>query len=328
MKRLLLSVVLLAALAASAIAQEANIPYLTGRVTDNAQILSEETRKSLSESLKAHEESTTNQIAILTVPTLAGENIEDYASRVFKEWKLGQKNKDNGILMIVVPNDRRMRIEVGYGLEGTMTDAMAGRIIRNVMTPKFKKGDYDGGIADGVQAVMEVLEGGSIQEAAGTDEQREASKSSGFLDGMESPDMPITQRILLGAFIFGIIGLFTVIGIMTPGMGWFLYFFLIPFWAMFPVVIFGSRGALVCLITYLVVFPIAKLSLKNSDWYKKAKEDLRTKGKASIGGMVFSVGGSGGSGDSWSSGSDSSSGGGDFSGGGGSSGGGGASGGW
>jgi uncharacterized protein len=325
MKRLLLSVVLLTVFAAGATAQEADIPYLTGRVTDNAQILSEETRKSLSESLKAHEEHSTNQIAILTIPTLAGESIEDYAGRVFKEWRLGQKGKDNGILLIVVPNDRRMRIEVGYGLEGTMTDAMAGRIIRNVMTPKFRKGDYGGGISDGAQAIIEVLEGGSIQETAGTAERSETSNSSGFLDGMERPDMPVTQRILLGAFIFGIIGIFTVVGIMTPGMGWFLYVFLIPFWAMFPVVVFGARGALVCLITYLIVFPIAKLSLKNSDWYKKAKEDLRAKGKASIGGMVFSVGGSG---DSWSSGGGASSDGGSFSGGGGSSGGGGASGGW
>jgi uncharacterized protein len=324
MNRLLLSVVLLAAFAAAAIAQEADIPYLTGRVTDNAQIISEETRKSLSENFKAHEERTTNQIAILTVPTLNGESIEDYAGRVFKEWKLGQKGKDNGILMIVVPNDRRMRIEVGYGLESTMTDAMAGRIIRNVMTPKFKKGDYDGGISDGAQAILGVLEGGSIQETESTAGPDEDSKSSGILDGMERPDMPVIQRILLGAFIFGIIGVFTVVGIMTPGMGWFLYLFLIPFWAMFPVIVFGARGAFVCLISYLIIFPVAKLSLRNSDWYKKAKQDLRTKGKASIGGMVFSVGGVSGS---WSSGSGGSSGGG-FSGGGGSSGGGGASGGW
>src|SRR5512136_1845270 len=201
MKKLLLPVVLLAAFAATAIAQEADIPYLTGRVTDDAQILSEETIKLLSESLKAHEERTTNQIAILTIPTLSGESIEDYAVRVFKEWKLGQKGKDNGILMVVVPNDRRMRIEVGYGLEGTMTDAMAGRIIRNIMTPKFKKGDYDGGISDGAQAVIGALEGGSVQETAGTEEHGEAAKGSGFLDGMERPDMPVIQRILLGAFI-------------------------------------------------------------------------------------------------------------------------------
>jgi uncharacterized protein len=110
-----------------------------------------------------------------------------------------------------------------------------------------------------------------------------------------------------------------VIGVLTPGVGWFLYFFLIPFWATFPIIVLGTGGALSCLITYIIAFPIAKLLLKNTDWYKKAKKDLRTKGSASIGGFNLS---SGGSGSSWSSGSSS------FSGGGGSSGGGGASGSW
>ena len=140
----------------------ADIPYLTGRITDNAQLLSPTVSQSLSESLKAHEDHTGNQIAVLTIPTIDGESIEDYAVEVFDSWKLGQKGKDNGILIVVVPNDRRMRIEVGYGLEGTLTDGMAGQIIRTVMTPKFKNGDYDGGITDGVKAVIEVLEGGEL----------------------------------------------------------------------------------------------------------------------------------------------------------------------
>ena len=123
---LLLSAILLTA----SIVAGADIPYLTGRVTDNAQILSPETSRSLTDSLKAHESRTGNQIAVLTIPTLNGESIEEYAVEVFKEWKLGQKGKDNGILIVVVPNDRRMRIEVGYGLEGTITDLMAGQIIR------------------------------------------------------------------------------------------------------------------------------------------------------------------------------------------------------
>ena len=101
--------------------------------------------------------------------------------------------------------------------------------------------------------------------------------------------MSITERILFGAFIFGIIGLFTIIGIVTPGVGWFLYLFLIPFWAMFPIVILGVRGALICLVTYLIIFPVAKLTLKYSDWYQKAQNDMRTKGKASIGGFTVRV---------------------------------------
>lgn len=308
-------------LAASMLAGASDIPYLTGRVTDDAQILSPETLRSLTESLKAHESRTSNQIAILTISTLGGESIEDYADRVFKEWKLGQKSKDNGILILVVPDDRRMRIEVGYGLEGTLTDGKAGQIIRNVMTPRFKNGDYDGGITNGASAMMGVLEGGQLPEAAG-DGGNSSGQSVASL--FPEPNLSIIERILIGAFIFGIIGLFTIIGILTPGVGWFLYLFLIPFWATFPIIVFGTRGAFICLVTYLIVFPASKLFLRNSKWYKKVNGDLRTKGRASIGGFTFT---SGGSSRSWTSGS-SSSGGSSFSGGGGSSGGGGASGSW
>jgi uncharacterized protein len=306
-------------LLAATVSYGANIPFLTGRVTDNAEILTTDTRRTLTESLKAHEQKTGNQIVVLTVPTLEGESIEEYAVAVFKEWKLGQKGKDNGILVIVAPKDRRMRIEVGYGLEGTLPDGLAGSIIRNVMTPRFKTGDYNGGINDGVKAIIDVLEGGKVPDAP-SDVDSRAQVSSGL--NISGPDLSIIEKIFFGAFIFGIIGLFTVIGILTPGVGWFLYFFLIPFWAMFPIVIFGTAGAFYCLITYLIVFPIAKLLFKNADWYKKAQKDLRTKGRASIGGFMVS---SRGSGSSWSSGSSGSS---SFSGGGGSSGGGGASGSW
>lgn len=299
----------------STILSGADVPYLTGRITDNAQLLSPKINRSLSDSLQAHEQRTGNQIAVLTIPTLDGESIEDYAVRVFESWKLGRKGRDNGVLIVVVPNDRRMRIEVGYGLEGTLTDAMAGRIIQMVMTPKFKNGDYDGGIADGALAVMKVLEGGDLPEGeVGTG----SASGSKFFES-EGPELSIRERILLGGFVFGIIGLFTAIGILTPGFGWFLYFFLIPFWAVFPIVILGRDGAFTCFIAYLVGFPVTKLFIRKTDWYRKAQKDLRTKGHASIGG--FSIG-SGSSGTSWSSGGSG------FSGGGGSSGGGGASGSW
>lgn len=323
MKKISITIFLSAILLTAWVAMGADVPYLTGRITDNAQLLTSETRKALSESLKAHEVRTTNQIAILTLPSLGGESIEDFAVKVFKEWKLGRKGKDNGILIVVAPNDRRMRIEVGYGLEGIMTDLMAGRIVQNIMTPKFKNGDYNGGIADGAKAVIDLLEGRKLQEIADAGDKGGTSENSGFFNA-QGPDMSIIERILIGAFVFGIIGLFTIIGIFTPGVGWFLYLFLIPFWAMFPVIVVGGKGAFMCLVTYLIVFPVAKLLIRNSAWYGKAKKDLRTKGKTSIGGFVFSSGGS--SGRSWSSGGGHSSGG--FSGGGGSSGGGGASGGW
>ena len=245
MKKILHYAVIFIVVFAASSAIAADIPYLTGRVTDNAQIISPEARKSITERLKAHEERTTNQIAVLTVQTLGGQSIEEYAVAVFKEWKLGQKGKDNGILLIVAPKDRRMRIEVGYGLEGTMPDSAAGSIIRNVLTPSFKAGDYAGGIDAGVQAIISVLEGGEVPEG----ESGTGKKSSGL--NMETPDMSLAERILIGAFVFGIIGLFTVVGVLTPGMGWFLYLFLIPFWAMFPIFIVGTTGALYLLGTYV-----------------------------------------------------------------------------
>ena len=224
--------------------------------------------------------------------------------------------------MVVVPHERKMRIEVGYGLESIMTDLSAGRIIREIMAPRFRDEDYDGGITDGALAIISILEGKALPQTAEVNEQDSSSGQSNFSD-LGKPDMPVKVRILLGAFIFGIIGLFTFLGIVTPGVGWFLYIFLIPFWAMFPLMEVGTNGALICLITYLIVYPVSKLILGKKAWYRKAKTDLRTKGKASIGGFVVTSGGSGGS---WSSGSSGSGGG--FSGGGGSSGGGGASGSW
>jgi uncharacterized protein len=312
-------ILIAAILSAAMIAFGADVPFLAGRVTDNAEILSPGMRSSLTEKLKSHEDRIGNQIAVLTVPTLGGESIEEYAVAVFAAWKLGKKGKDNGVLIIVVPNERRMRIEVGYGLEGTLTDGAAGRIIRNAMAPRFKAGDYDGGVEAGVKNVISVLEGGKVPDV----EEKAAGKtpeSSGVQ--INGSDITITERILFGAFIFGIIGLFTVIGILAPGVGWFLYFFLIPFWAMFPIIVVGTTGALYMLVIYLVVFPIAKLLLAKSALVKKMEEGFSTKGRASIGGFTVSSGSSGGS--SGSSFSSSSS----FSGGGGSSGGGGASGSW
>ncbi len=307
----------LLALASTVAAQPVEVPYLTGRVVDNAELLSPDTRRRLTETLRRHEQKTGNQVVVLTVPTIKGESIEEYAVRVFEQWKLGQQGKDNGVLVVIVPRDRSMRIEVGYGLEGVLTDAHASRIIRNVMTPRFRKGDFSDGVARGVDAVTAQLEG---RPATAGQERPESGKKSEFI---KAPGMALHEKVLFGAFIFGIIGLFTFIGVVTPGMGWFLYFFLIPFWAMFPVVIFGSGITFYVLLAYLIGFPIAKILVSRSDAYRRAAEEIRKKGVARIGG--FTIGGAGGSG--WSSRGSWSSGGG-FSGGGGSSGGGGASGSW
>ncbi len=292
------------------------VPFLSGRVTDNAEVLSAGAKERITAALKAHEEATSNQIAVLTVPSLDGSTVEDYANQVFSSWKLGQKGKDNGVLLLIAPKDRRLRIEVGYGLEGTLPDVTASRIIRNVITPRFKAKDYDGGVEQGVNAIIGALKG----EALAAD-NKSGGASSENEEFFKAPDMPITERILIGAFIFGIIGLFTVLGVLTPGMGWFIYFFLIPFWAMFPIVVIGGQATLWVLGTYLIGFPAAKLYFRRQPWYAKAAQELKAKGRANVGGWVISSGGG-------SSGGFSSSSSGGFSGGGGSSGGGGASGSW
>src|SRR6266581_3032674 len=272
----------------------ADVPFLTGRVVDNAEILKPATREALNRTLKAHEDATGNQIAVLTVKTINGESVEEFATKVFENWKLGKKGKDNGVLVVVVPQDRKMRIEVGYGLEGTLTDVASSRIIRNLMTPKFKAGDYDGGVQAGVDAIIAQLEGrGDVTSGADTSP---AESHSGSGMHFNEPNLGWPERILLGAFIFGIIGLFTFVGVMTPGVGWFLYVFLIPFWAMFPLIIIGVRATMVLLGTYVIGYPIAKLMLARTAWYQKAAAELKTKGSASIGGFVMSTAGGSSSG--------------------------------
>ena len=306
---------------ALALAFAADVPFLTGRVVDDANIIGAEAQTRLTATLKAHEDATTNQVVVLTVTTIDGQSIEEYAVKVFESWKLGNKDKDNGVLVVVVPADRKMRIEVGYGLEGVLPDGAAGAIIRTWMTPAFKAGNYEKGIEDGVAAILSRLEGGGDP----TDRTPVAAPSSGGI-GTISADMPWHIRLAIGAFVFGIIGLFTVIGVLTPGIGWFMYLFLIPFWAIFPLFVIGWRATMALLAVYLFGYPIAKLRMRNKPWYTKAAAELKSKGRATIGGFTITTSGSASSdsGSSWRS-SDSGS---SFSGGGGSSGGGGASGSW
>jgi uncharacterized protein len=316
--RHLLAAAIVALLSAAVLAADIAVPYLTGRVVDEANILSQPARDRLTAALKAHETATTNQIVVLTVPSIGQVSVEEYALKVFEAWKLGQKGKDNGVLVVVAPRDRKMRIEVGYGLEGTLPDGAAGEIIRTWMTPAFKAGNYDKGIEDGAAAIVARLEGrgGPIDRVPAA-----APASSG--GGSDFKPMPAKVAFFVGTFIFGILGIFTTVGIFTPGVGWFLYVFLIPFWTIFPMIVIGPRNTVVLLVTYLVLFPVLKLRLRKKEWYKKAARELKSSGRTTIGGFTVSSRGSSSSGSSWSSSSSGS-----FSGGGGSSGGGGASGSW
>lgn len=135
------------------------VPPLTGRILDRAGVLPAQTITSLTASLKTHEETTGNQVAVLILQSLEGEPLEPYAHRVITTWKLGQKDTDNGALLMVVVKDRKVRIEVGYGLEGTLTDIRSAQIIRNEIVPRFQADDLPGGITAGVEAILKTIEG-------------------------------------------------------------------------------------------------------------------------------------------------------------------------
>ena len=135
----------------------ANFPALTGRVVDDAHVLSAATKASLEAKLADLEQKSTIQLVVATVADLGGDEIEPYSNALFRQWKLGQKDKNNGVLFVVAPNQHRMRIEVGYGLEGTLTDATSRLIIANAAAPRFKKGDYDGGVTRAVEDIVTAL---------------------------------------------------------------------------------------------------------------------------------------------------------------------------
>lgn len=136
-----------------------DVPALTGRVVDLANVLPPQDAEQLSAKLKAHEESTGNQVAVLILPSLEGEPLEPYSHRVATTWKLGQKGTDNGVLLLVALKERKLRIEVGYGLEGTLTDLRSSRIIRHEIVPRFKAGDIPAGVRAGTEAILETIEG-------------------------------------------------------------------------------------------------------------------------------------------------------------------------
>jgi uncharacterized protein len=135
------------------------VPTLSGRIVDLARILPAEVAADLVHELEAHEAKTGNQVAVLTLPSLEGEPLEEFSHRVATTWKLGQKGTDNGALLLVAMKERRIRIEVGYGLEGALTDARSAQIIRNHIVPRFRAGDLQGGIATGVRAILGTIEG-------------------------------------------------------------------------------------------------------------------------------------------------------------------------
>jgi len=153
-----------------------NVPPSDGYVTDRAGMLSSGVERELENALRSFETSDSTQIVVLTIPTLEGEALDEYALRVAETWAVGQRERDNGALLLVVRDDRKIRIEVGYGLEGRLTDLLSGRIIDNEITPRFKQGDFDGGISAGVDAMVLAVRG----EYQGTPRRDGEKKRSPF----------------------------------------------------------------------------------------------------------------------------------------------------
>ncbi len=199
-----------------------NFPALTGRIVDQANVIPPAKRVDLDLKLAELEMKSGIQLVVATVSSLDGEEIEPYANELFRTWKLGQKDKNNGVLLLVAPKERRVRIEVGYGLEGTLTDALSKVIITNAIAPRFKAGDYGDGVTRGVDDIITVLT---------TDASEWQQKPSLRLDHDPAPDAG--DYILLGLLLVLIVLL-----IVSPGFRWFFFNLL----ANIAVSSGGSRG--------------------------------------------------------------------------------------
>ena len=205
------------------------VPYLAGRVNDQAGLLDDGFEGQLEERLRLLEEETGAQVAVLTIPSLEGDPLEDFSIRVVETWKLGRADTDDGVLILVARDERRMRIEVGYGLEGVLTDAQSGRIIDHLMAPRFREGDFNGGVGAAVEAVSSAIRG----------------------EPVELPEKPAqSSGINPAAFIFLLIFGLPFIGAALSARGaagWIVGIFLTPFFFGFPAAIFGvTIGKVVC----------------------------------------------------------------------------------
>jgi uncharacterized protein len=178
------------------------LPALTGRVVDTANILSSSARAELTAKLAAFEAKTTDQLVVATVRSLGGDSIENYANKLFREWKLGQKDKNNGVLLLVAPSERKVRIEVGYGLEGTLTDAISRFIIENSILPRFRANDYADGISRGANSIIDVLTGDPAEW-----KRRAAPKPPGVLDYSTDVVLFILKGLLLLVFAISLLAL-------------------------------------------------------------------------------------------------------------------------
>ncbi len=293
------------------IAQQ-GLPKPSGYVNDFAGILDAATRTALEQRLKEVEAASSSEIAVATVKSLEGMSVEEYASRMFKEWGVGQEKTDNGVLILVAPNEREMRIEVGYGLEGVLPDGLAGQVRDEQFLPRFRDDDYSGGISAGVGRIADIVEKNQVLSP---------EELARFNDS--SSDLPVL-------FLVPFLGMFVAIGSFMLGLG-------LRTKTGFPV-LFGSMfSGIPLLMALLLMFTVTLytlaplwLAMAVTGYWLGGREKFKDSFRAGSGG-----GKGGGSGSGWVMGGGSSSGsssggssGGSSSFGGGSSGGGGASGRW
>jgi uncharacterized protein len=299
-RALLLALLLCWPFAASA---DVAVPPLSGRVVDQTGTLSASDAAALTQRLKDLETRKGSQVAVLIVPTTEPEAIEQFSIRVAEAWKIGRKKIDDGALLVVAKDDHKLRIEVGYGLEGALTDVTARRIIDEIIVPRFKTGDFTGGISAGVDRIIRVIDGEPLP--APKPEAAHSVDPNMFFDIIFSP--------------FGFLGYAAIAAVMRGLLGR----------------LFGSgvTAGIVGVIVWLLLSSIAVsavfgviaffLTMFGDSLLAASQEASRNAGRGR-GGGGWSTGSAGG----WSGGSGSGSGGGGFSGGGGSFGGGGASGSW
>lgn len=263
-------------------------PQLSGRVVDEANILSPTIEQTLSQQLAQHEQQTTNQVVVVTLSSLQGTTIEDYGYQLGRHWGIGQEGKDNGVLLIVAPNDRKVRIEVGYGLEGVLTDALSSVIIQTRILPAFKSGDMEQGVLLGASAILDVL-GGDVEAVEAM--QKEAQQDTGDLGF----GWIFFVAFAVGQFVRTLTRSRLLSGIAGGGLGFFLGS------------LFAGTAVAIFLAVALFIFSVA-FSFSTPHGYRYR--------------------GSGGSSSHWGGGGSGWGGGGGFSGGGGGFGGGGSSGSW
>jgi uncharacterized protein len=199
-------------------AAEVSVPPLKARVTDLTGTLQPDQQALLEQTLQAFENKKGIQIAVLIVPTTQPETIEQYAIRVAESWKLGRKGVDDGVLLLIARNDRKLRIEVGYGLEGAIPDAVAKRIVSEIITPHFKQDDYFGGIRAGVERIVKVVEGEPLPEKKSSRSKEEGGGDWLAIGFVLAVVVGGALRAILGPFVGGLVA-----GAVAVVIAWVLF---------------------------------------------------------------------------------------------------------